>query len=135
MMTTITKVHVGEEIAWEVEYLTTAKITQEMIDDFLCAAFEGGITYWCNKIEVGGGSPYPEGATYGSECLSRGRHIRIWDGEDEIWYDLTLNNFLKAIAEEAQAQHQSIEEMYENHDATIADNIVQRALFGKLVYG
>lgn len=118
---------------WEVEYTTKDKITQQLIDDLLCTAFEGGISYWCSEIDPG---QYPIGATYGHECLSRGQDIKIHDSEDNVWYTLKLMDYLKGIVQEVQTYpYPSMMVMYDEHDAETADHIVQYALFGELRYG
>ena len=37
-----------------------SEITDEMIDDILCAAFEGGSNYWCIRVLILG--RWPQGA-------------------------------------------------------------------------
>jgi hypothetical protein len=116
---------------------TTATVTQEQVDNLLCAAFEGGITYWCSDAEVLG--EWPEGAHYTHETLTRGRDIRLtvpddWNETTET-YVLTLDNFLAGIARAASHFRQDVVTFLEDHDACSADVAVQFAALGEIVYG
>lgn len=50
----------GKEKEKQVTVSVTLEIvlTQEDIDDIMCGALEGGITYWCDEAKVVG--DYPE---------------------------------------------------------------------------
>ncbi len=116
-------------------------INQEDIDDIMCTALEGGITYWCmgaqsimedewkkaNKIE------------YLSDVTGRGGDIVLttYDGD----YVLTLKGFLNGLQQAINEFNFSMEPVYGGYkldtseiDADLADIIIQYALFGKLVY-
>ena len=122
------------------EIMTTYKITGEMVDNILCTAFEGGINYWCSYVEPRH-NVWPEGAGCASECLSRGCDLSIFDSEEEddngnpVEYVLTLSAFIHGVEKAAIWASMSVNDFYENHDASDADNVIQFALFGKLVYG
>lgn len=126
---------------------TVANVTQQQVDDLLCTAFEGGITYWCPTFEVlidgHEAEEYPEGARWGHETLTRGCTIRLTDSESAYYnedeqpdhYVLTLEDFLKGIRMAAAHFRQSVDTFLEEQDADSADAAVQFALFDKLVYG
>lgn len=116
-------------------------INQEDIDDIMCTALEGHITYWCfgaqsimprewmkeNKIE------------YLSDITGRGGDI-VFTTEDGD-YILTLNGFLTGLQmaiNDNTVCTKIINGEYRidtcDIDADIADVIIQYALFGKLVY-
>ena len=114
------------------------KIEEEEIDDIMAAALEGGITYWCNKAEVGEDDYYGE---YASEQISRGGTLILHDYEGGEKYVLTLGKFLKGMS-------LLVEKGYDTYNAVspegvdtceidgeIADRIVQLALFGDVIYG
>ena len=112
-------------------------LTQEMVGDILCTAFEGGITYWAESQEP---SEWPDGAEWSHETLPRGATIKITlhephDEADTKSYTLTLPAFEQGIRRAAQHMGESIERFYENHDAVGADIAVQFALFDEIVYG
>lgn len=114
------------------------KVTQQDIDDIMCAAFEGGITYWCYRAEVVGGYK----GKYASEQISRGGKVRLYDSVEDAVYELTLEDFLNGITKAIE------ENWYDNYDwhdgssidtcnvdAEVADTIIQLALFDEVVYG
>jgi len=113
------------------------EITDQMIDDFLCAAFEGGINYWCTGVKVVG--KFPKGAEYASDCVSRGSTLILTEdcgeGDPPRKRELTREKMLYGIRTEAAREGVTIEALYENHDASTADCIVQLAVLGELVYG
>lgn len=111
------------------------------IDDILCTAFEGGITYWCNSVQ----SMMPiewhkeNHAEYASEVISRGGDLVLsTDDGDKV---LTLNAFLQGlqmVLDEFVVELEIIGGEFHIDttwiDADLADVIVQYALFGELVY-
>ena len=114
---------------------------QEDIDDIMCTALEGGITYWC----YGAHSIMPDewmkenNINYLSEVTGRGGDIVLttYDGD----YVLTLKAFLTGV--QMAIDDNTLEIEISNKecrldtcmiDADIADIIIQYALFGKLVY-
>ena len=52
-------------------------------------ALEGGITYWCGQAKVKG--KYL--GDYGSEQISRGGTLYLYDNEDDSEYELTPEKF------------------------------------------
>jgi len=112
---------------------TTATVTQEQVDYLLCAAFEGGITYWCDSASTP--EDYPEGATWLHQTLTRGATIFLHDMEDDDVLLLTLDKFLVGIAKAAAHMRQDVVTFLEEHDAVSADLAVQFALFGEIIYG
>lgn len=111
-------------------------VTQEQIDDVLTTAFEGGISYWCGEIRVPS-SDIGEKFEYASEALTRGHHIQLFDLEESnpetnhstygVWHKLTLNKLLRAFG--------NMNFDFDNYDASDADQVVQKAIFGEIVYG
>ena len=114
---------------------TEAKINDETIDDIMATALEGGITYWANKAEPVGGLL----GEYGSDQISRGGTLHIYDAEEDASYELTLDKFLTGLS--LYLAHSYDEVVYDgwvdagNIDAIGADRIVQYALFGEVIYG
>lgn len=113
-----------------------ATITQQDIDNLMCTALDGGITYWCREAKVVGEFL----GEYGSEQISRGGSLLLRDTETDERWELTLEKFLKGIElyikEGGRVMIEDFNLMdYGELDAADADCIVQYALFGKLVYG
>ena len=114
------------------------KLTQEDIDDIMCAALEGGINYWCYRADVVGGEYLGEWA---HEQIARGGRLKLFDAESDDTWVLTLNKFLNGF-------RLWIEKGYDRNgacssngvdccliDAGDADCIVQLALFGDVIFG
>ncbi len=101
------------------------EITPEDVDYLIDAAFYGGITYWCDTIRYDK-KPDTEVKAM-SEALTKGGIIGIHDGEEDKWHELTLEKVLQAIADEQVD--------FDDYDSLVADNVVQRAIFGEVIYG
>lgn len=115
-------------------------VTRENIDDIMCGALEGGISYWCNKAEVVGDYL----GEYASEQISRGGQLLLHDFEAEEVYTLDKEKFLKGLKMYFQKPHpyDILEERDNklkidtcNADATVCDMIIQYALFDDVIYG
>ena len=117
---------------------TILTVTQEDIDDIIATALEGGINYWCHRAEVVGGYL----GEYASEQVSRGGVLKLYDSEDDCIYELTLEKLLHGI------EIACIDNWYSEYgwcdgkhidtcqiDASVADIIVQLALFNEVIYG
>ena len=114
-------------------------INQRDIDDIMSIALEGGITYWCSYVEVVGGEYLGE---YASDQISRGGKLKLYDAEEDKQYTLTLLMLLKGIEafiEWDRGAHEIVNRDGEidtyKIDAEIADQIIQLALFGDIIYG
>lgn len=115
-------------------------ITQEDIDDIMVSALEGGINYWCGKVEVDG--KYL--GEYASEQISRGGTLILHDIEEDRNELLTKEKLLQGIRMYAELpKHGDIFEVIDHElhidcgmvDAEVADAIVQYAIFSEIFYG
>ena len=122
---------------FNVEIEMNIKLTQEDVDDIMCSALEGGISYWCRKAEVVG--EYL--GEYANEQISRGGTLRLHDSEEDEIYELTLEKFLDGFKLWVFGGHDSYGAVSHNEvdtceiDAVCADEIVQLALFEEIIYG
>lgn len=116
------------------------RITDEDIDDIMVSALEGGINYWCCRAEVVG--KYL--GEYGSDQISRGGTLRLYDREDESVYELTKEKLVRGIAVYLENPTQSdVLEVIDHElrldtsyvDAVVSDCMVQYALFDDIIYG
>ncbi len=114
-------------------------VTSEDIDDVMVSALEGGITYWCDEAVVVG--QYL--GDFASDQISRGGMLKLHANEDDEWFILTKEKFLRGLEMELSDAKETITDVDENGeryldpgniDGEAADNIVQYALFGELVY-
>ena len=116
----------------------TLSISDEDIDDIVCTALEGGITYWCREARVVGDCL----GEYASEQISRGGELILVDSESDDEYTLTKQKLLNGIR---LAIYNHYYEAYKwwnsngietcNVDADAADVIIQLALFEDIIYG
>lgn len=131
------------EKKFEICTKTTVYLTQQDIDDIMVAALEGGINYWCWRVVVQGDYL----GEYASEQISRGGKLAVWINEpfedDKTCYMLDRDKFLagfKLWLEKGGDSYDVID--YSDGsvdcgqiDAACADEIVQYALFGEVVFG
>lgn len=138
------------KIVGEIKHKKSGKrviVTEEDVDDIMCSALEGGITYWCNAAKV------PEDkrvASWGHEQIARGGELKIhacepFDDEDTEWYTLNKEKFMKGLEIYLHdPRYECIEKDASNRcytidttciDAGCADTIIQYALFGEEVFG
>lgn len=117
-----------------------AVLTTQDIDDIMVSALEGGVTAcWCGEAEVVEEKRVSE---WGHEQIARGGVLKMHDIEDldEVW-ELTLEKFLKGFklwiengGDEYGAVQKNGRVDCGQIDAACADEIVQYALFGEIVF-
>ena len=122
-------------------------VTPEDIDDMMVSALEGGITYWCDEAKVIGDYL----GKYASEQISRGGSLWLHciespdDSETDV-YELTPDKFLRGLKmylEDPNKPYDIFDGSGEKElridcgmvDATVADMIIQYALFEDIVFG
>lgn len=124
----------------ELEVSFKVRLTQEDIDDIMCAALEGGITYWCCKAEVIG--EYL--GEYASEQIGRGGSLKLYDSEENEVYELTLEKFMNGLRMYfVKPTNDDFLEFVDHGlridtchmDANAADSVIQYAIFGDVIYG
>lgn len=120
-------------------------VTQEDIDDIMVSALEGGINYWCDAAKV---DESKRVAAWGHEQIARGGCLKIhvaepFDNEDTEWYELTKEKFLSGLTRYLQTSGTEMTTLPSGDhmeidtgqiDANAADEIIQFALFGKVIY-
>lgn len=132
----------AEENKWNCEVNLNVIVTEEDIDDIMVSALEGGITYWCREAEVIGERL---GEGWGHEQIARGGILRLYDAEDGGYYDLNREKFLsglKKYLEHPLYDGMILRGIHEDRmeldcgmiDAPAADQIIQYALFGEIMY-
>lgn len=116
-------------------------INQEDIDEIMCTALEGGITYWCMYAQSIMDDTWMKenNIVYLSDVIGRGGDIVLTTEDGD--YVLTLKAFLTGVQMAINDDTIEIETINNEYridtcmiDADIADIIIQYALFGKLVY-
>lgn len=125
-----------DEKVFSVKAEINVKLTQQDIDDIMSCALDGGITYWCHKAEVVG--EYL--GEYASDQISRGGSLKLYDMESGEKYWLDLEKFLKGFklwVENGCDEYNAVQDGEVDCcqiDAACADEIVQYAIFGELMY-
>lgn len=131
-----------EENKWNCEVNLNVIVKEEDIDDIMVSALEGGISYWCREAEVIGERM---GEGWGHEQIARGGILRLYDAEDGEHYDLDREKFLaglKKYLEHPLYDGTILRGIHEDRmeldcgmiDALAADQIIQYALFGDIMY-
>lgn len=106
---------------------TTSQVTQDQIDDVLADAFEHGISYWCDAIEVFDDTMQDDEYKYISEALTRECSLRLHDREEDRWVYLSITSLVEALG--------GLQFNIDDYDAADADALVQKAVFGEVIYG
>jgi len=112
------------------EFTVTQYVSQGLVDDLICTAFEGGCAEWIDRIQV---INKPADIAYSSDALTRGGHY-VFTVDDEK-HELTLEKFIKGLELFHATTGKTPQELGEDHDADDSDMIMQYALFGEYVYG
>ena len=129
-----------DEKKFEVHAEITAQLTQQDVDDIMVSALEGGINYWCSEAEV---VEERRCADWGHEQIARGGALVLHDIEDndEKW-ELDLEKFLNGFMlwiEQGLDEYGAVQKDGTvdccQIDAACADEIVQLALFGEVMFG
>jgi hypothetical protein len=112
----------------------TTSVSIETLENIVVTALEGGIGYWAvldtttkkwKKYDYCD-LPCSQAAF---ELLYNGNSLRFYDVEDEteVWR-LTWKNLIKGVEMFGGVKEEDI-------DATVAEKIIQYALFGKIIFG
>lgn len=109
---------------YEVTRTTTVQITNEDIDDIMVTAFEGGINHWCERVYVNDWL----GAKFASELIALGGTVHLKVDDEYETRTLTRDKLLQALVAMPEFD-------LEDYDANDADNLIQTAVFGEVVYG
>lgn len=115
-------------------YFITTSVSIETLEDIVVTALEGGIGYW--SVLDNSTNPWKKYEFYdlptsqaAFELLYNGEALKFYDVEDDtkVW-QLTWKNLLKGVEMFGGVKEEDI-------DAEVADQIIQYALFGKVVFG
>lgn len=128
-----------KEKVFDIDTSKKIYLTEEDIDDIMVAALEGGINYWCRRAEV---VEDRRCADWGHEQIARGGALILWDVESDDKWELNLEKFLhgfKLWVENGMDEYDAVQDDGSvdccEIDACCADEIVQLAVFGEVIYG
>lgn len=115
------------------------KIPENIMEDMLVTALEGGSNYWAEQVKFINKKPQrkkPYLPSYITTPLSKDGILQIKDTETGYLYDLSRQAILKGIKVMAEKEAQHFGDMMkEDGDAITGDVFLQCALFGKVKYG
>ena len=118
------------------------EISDELIENILCSAFEGGITYWANNVSCHDNKDMKEVGGWKHEYLTRTKKKdakliihTICGGEVAITKKSIIDALQKMDTPEYKYTKALGRILSETYDADDADIVVQTACFGEVVYG
>ena len=121
----------------------TVEISDELIEDILCTAFEGGITYWADNISCEDNKDMKKVGGCKHEYLTKTKKkdavMYIHDISDEQKHPITKKSIIDALQKMDSPEYKYTKALSrilnEQYDADDADIVVQTACFGEVVYG
>ena len=118
------------------------EISDELIEDILCTAFEGGITYWANNISCHDNKDMKKVGGWKHEYLTKTKKKdaklivhTISGGEVTVTKKSIIDALQKMDTPEYKYTKALDRILSEQYDADDADIVVQTACFGEVVYG
>jgi len=119
------------------------EISDELIEDILCSAFEGGITYWANNISCEDNKDMKKVGGWKHEYLTKTKKkdavMYIHESETGEKYPITKKLIIDALQKMDTPEYNYTKALNrilsEQYDADDADIVVQTACFGSVVYG
>jgi len=118
------------------------EISDELIEDILCIAFEGGITYWADNVschnnkdmkKVGG---WKHEYLTGSKLKEAKLIIHTISGGEVVMTKKSIIDALQKMDNPEYKYTKALSRILnEQYDADDADIVVQTACFGEVVYG
>lgn len=123
-----------------IEYKKSVAVTDDDIDDIMVCALEGGINYWCKRVDVVG--EYL--GEYASEQISRGGSLVLIPFEEDEPKSIDKNAVLNGVKMYLESNKKPYDIIYPKNDidgidschidALVSDMIIQYAAFGEQVY-
>ena len=119
------------------------EISDELIEYILCAAFEGGITYWAENVSCKDNKDMKKVGGWKHEYLTRTKKkdavMYIHESETGEKYPITKKSIIDALQKMDTPEYKYTKALGrildETYDADDADIVVQTACFGEVVYG
>ena len=119
------------------------EISDEMIEDILCSAFEGGITYWANNVSCKDNNDMKKVGGWKHEYLTKTKKkdavMFIHDTYDGDKHPITKKSIINALQKMDTPEYKytkALKRILDGQwDADDADIVVQTACFGQVVFG
>ena len=120
----------------------TVEISDELIEDILCGAFEGGITYWANNISCHDNEDMEKVGGWKHEYLTKTKKknakliIHTIEGGQVTMSKKSIIDTLHKMDNPENGYTKALGRILnETYDADDSDIVVQMACFGEVVYG
>ena len=120
----------------------TKEISDELIEDILCSAFEGGITYWANNVSCHNRKDGNKVGGWKHEYLTKTKLkdakliIDTIEGGQVAFRKKSIINALQKMDKPEYKYTKALNRiLFGGWDAGDADIVVQTACFGEVVYG
>ena len=122
--------------------ILTVEISDERIEDILCGAFEGGITYWANNISYHDNEDMKKVGGWKHEYLTKTKKkdakliIHTIEGGQVTMSKKSIIDALQKMDNPENGYTKALGRILnETYDADDSDVVVQMACFGEVVYG
>ena len=115
------------------------EISDELIENILVTAFEGGSTYWAKWANIADKKDAKKVACFTSEYLTRTKKkdakLIIWtDDDDKI--EITKKSIIDALQQIDSEYPETLNRILnEEYDADDTDIVLQMACFKEIVFG
>jgi len=120
----------------------TVEISDKLIEDILCTAFEGGITYWANNVSCEDNKDMKDVGGWKHEYLTKTKKkdaVMYIHTMDDCKPQITKKSIIDALQKMDDPKYKCTKALSrileETYDADDADIVVQTACFGEVVYG
>ena len=117
-------------------------ISDELIEDILCSAFEGGITYWANNVSCHNREDMKKVGGWKHEYLTKTKLkdakliIHTIEGGQVAFRKKSIIDALQKMDTPEYKYTKALNRILNGQwDADDADIVVQTACFGEVVYG
>ena len=118
------------------------EISDELIENILCGAFEGGITYWADNVSCHDNEDMKKVGGWKHEYLTKTKKkdakliIHETDGGDVAISKKSIIDALQKMDDQKNGCTKALASILnETYDADDCDIVVQMACFGEVVYG
>ena len=122
---------------FEIRAEIVVHLTDEDVDAIMVSALEGGINWWCKEAEVVGDYL----GEFASDQISRGGMLILHDAESTDKWELDIEKFTQGFRlwlEHGGDRYGAVSNGKVDTceiDGEMADQIIQYALFGDVVFG
>ena len=118
--------------------------TGENLNDIIETALDGAIDYWCSKVRIkqnknnrkyqGISNENQCKVTLASDVIGYGGTLILTDDESKQEFELNAGKLIKGIEEYCAINEERLNWFMTILDDSVADNVIQYAIFNKIIY-